>query len=85
VANVIQFTPAAARQLERLDAPIRRRIGAAVDGLVENARPPGSKKLKGSEDLWRIRVGDYRVVYQIHDRRLIVVIVSLGHRSDIYR
>lgn len=85
MANVIQFTPAAARQLERLDAPIRRRIGTAVDGLVENARPPGAKKLKGSEDLWRIRVGDYRVVYQIHDRRLVVVIVTIGHRSDVYR
>ncbi len=85
MANAIQFTPAAARQLERLDAPIRRRIGTAIDGLVENERPQGAKKLQGSEDLWRVRIGDYRVIYQIHDRRLLVVIVTLGHRSDIYR
>jgi mRNA interferase RelE/StbE len=85
VANTIQLTPAAARQLEKLDPPIRRRIGTAIDGLVENARPQGAKKIQGSEDLWRIRIGDYRVIYQIHDRQLLVVIVTIGHRSDIYR
>lgn len=85
MANTIQFAPAAAKQLEKLDAPVRRRIGAAIDGLVDNARPQGAKKLQGSDDLWRIRIGDYRVIYEIHDRQLLVVIVTIGHRSDIYR
>lgn len=85
MANTIQFTPAAAKQLEKLDAPVRRRIGAAIDGLVDNARPQGAKKLQGSDDLWRIRIGDYRVIYQIHDRQLLVIIVTIGHRGDIYR
>jgi mRNA interferase RelE/StbE len=52
---------------------------------VENARPQGAKKLQGSDDLWRIRIGDYRVIYQILDRQLLVVIVTNGHRSDTYR
>lgn len=85
MAYSIQFTPAAQRQFNRLDAPTRTRIGAAIDGLAENPRPPGVKKLSGSKNLWRIRVGDYRVVYQIHDRELVVVIVNIGHRSDVYR
>lgn len=85
MAYTIQFTPVAAKQLDKLDAPIRRRIAAAIDSLVENPRPPGTKKLQGSDDLWRIRTGDYRVIYQIRDRQLIVVIVTIGHRGDIYR
>jgi mRNA interferase RelE/StbE len=85
VAYTIQFTPAARRQFMRLEASVQQRIGQAIDGFTENPRPPGSKKMKGGENLWRIRVGDYRVVYQIHDRELVVVIVAIGHRSDIYR
>jgi mRNA interferase RelE/StbE len=85
VAYTIQFLPAAAKQLGKLDAPIRRRIAAAIDGLAENPRPAGAKKLQGSVDLWRIRIGDFRVIYQIHDRQMLVIIVTIGHRSDIYR
>lgn len=85
MAYAIQFTPAAARQLEKLATPIRRRISAAIDGLVDQPRPHGVTKLAGSDDLYRIRVGDYRIVYQIHDRQLVVVIVTIGHRSDVYR
>lgn len=85
MSYVIHFTPAAARQLGRLDPPLQRRIAGAVDALSEDPRPSGVKKLAGAGDLWRIRVGDYRVVYQIHDRRLIVLIVTIGHRGDVYR
>lgn len=85
MAYSIQFTPAARRQFTRLDPSVQQRIGAAIDGLAENPRPPGAKKLKGSENLWRIRAGDYRIIYQIHDRELVVVIVTIGHRSDVYR
>ncbi len=85
MAYVIHFTPAAARQLGRMDNPIRRRIAGAIDGLMEDPRPSGVKKLSGPGDFWRIRVGDYRIVYQIHDHKLIIVIVTLGHRGDVYR
>ena len=85
MAYFIQFTPAAARQFQRLEASIQRRIGTAIDGLIQNPRPPGAKKLKGAQDLWRIRIGDYRVIHQIHDAQLLIIIVTIGHRGDVYR
>ena len=56
-----------------------------MDGLAKEPRPKGVKKLSGADDLYRIRVGDYRVVYQIRDDRLIVLVVRIGHRKDVYR
>ncbi len=85
MAYAIQFTPAARRQFLRLEAFVQKRVAQAIDALGENPHPPGSKKLKGGGNLWRIRVGDYRIVYQIHDQELVVVIVAIGHRSGIYR
>jgi mRNA interferase RelE/StbE len=75
---------AAAKSLASLPATVRRRIGTAIDGLAAEPRPNGVKKLQGGDDLYRIRVGDYRVVYEIRDRRLLVLIVRIGHRRDIY-
>lgn len=54
-------------------------------GLAENPRPIGSEKLTGSEDLHRIRVGDYRILYQIQDDALLVLVVKIGHRREVYR
>ena len=76
--------PSADRQVGRLPAQIRRRISDALDDLAENPRPRSSKKLKGAEDLWRIRVGDYRVIYTIRDDELIVLVVRVSHRKDVY-
>mgnify|MGYP001580816136 FL=1 len=56
-----------------------------MDALAATPRPKGVKKLTGTDDLYRIRVGDYRIVYQIHDDRLIVLVVRIGHRRDVYR
>jgi mRNA interferase RelE/StbE len=56
-----------------------------MDGLGKEPRPKGVKKLAGAEDLYRIRVGDYRVVFQIQDDRLMVLVVRIGHRKDAYR
>ena len=57
----------------------------AIDGLAENPRPDGVKKLKGSEeDLYRIRVGDYRIIYEVYDIRLIVNVVAVAHRREVY-
>ena len=61
------------------------RLGRRIDSLVENPRPQGIKKLAGEEDLYRLRVGDYRVIYQIQEKRLIVLVVGVGHRADVYR
>jgi len=56
-----------------------------MDGLAKEPRPKGVNRLTGAADLYRIRVGDYRVVYQIQDNRLIVLVVRIGHRKDVYR
>ncbi|HKS16643.1 MAG TPA: type II toxin-antitoxin system RelE/ParE family toxin [Planctomycetota bacterium] len=85
MAYTVQINPGARRALKRLDVPIQRKIGAAIDGLAVNPRPSGVKKLATPEDLWRIRVGDYRVIYQIFDKVLVVVIVTVGHRGNVYR
>lgn len=81
----IQFKSSAAQQLDRLDGAVRVRVDRKVDELAENPRPAGAKKLKGSSELWRVRVGDYRVIYSIHDDVLLILVVKIGHRGDVYR
>jgi mRNA interferase RelE/StbE len=85
VAYTVRISAAAERALDRLESQIRRRISRAIDDLQTSPRPPGVKKLSGTSDMWRIRVGDYRVVYQIMDRVLLVLIIDVGHRGDVYR
>jgi mRNA interferase RelE/StbE len=70
--------------LDRLPDEIANRILARLAGLETNPRPADVKKLKG-RDAWRIRVGDYRVIYEIHDRVLQIIVITLGHRREIYR
>jgi mRNA interferase RelE/StbE len=62
-----------------------RRLDAAIVGLADNQHPPGSKKLKGAEGLYRIRVGDFRVIYTVEAKQLVVLIVDIGNRRDVYR
>jgi mRNA interferase RelE/StbE len=76
---------AAERGLGSLPKADLRRVDAKILGLAEAPRPPGAKKLEGVDNLYRIRSGDYRIVYQIEEVRLIVVVVDVGHRRDIYR
>ena len=70
---------------ELRDANLYRRLRAAIDNLAQNARPSSCVKLAGEPDLYRIRVGDYRVVYQVNDMRLTLLVLSIGHRRDVYR
>lgn len=72
------------KQLDRLPDELANRILARLAALETNPRPPDVKKLKG-RDAWRIRVGDYRVIYEIHDRQLVVLVITIGHRREIYR
>ena len=76
----VSFKPRAERALQQLPEQVQRRLVLAVRGLRSEPRPPGAIKLHGADDLWRIRVGDYRVVYSIDDGKLIVLVVRLGHR-----
>ncbi len=78
------FSNRANRDLEDLILPVREKIAMAAQSLADNPRPHGCIKLKGSDE-YRIRVGDYRVVYEIHDRVITVNVVAVGHRKDIYR
>lgn len=81
----IEFKPAALRQLKAIDLSIRRRIVAAIEQLADNPFPPSVKKMAGEPNRWRIRVGDYRVVYEVDSGKLLVLVVAIGHRREIYR
>jgi mRNA interferase RelE/StbE len=74
-----------ARAIRKLDRDVQRLVVAKLERLAENPRPPGSKKLEGAEDLHRVRVGDHRIVYRIEDQVLLVLVVRVAHRSDVYR
>lgn len=81
----IELTPAAARDLRALDRGALRRIDAKIQALAEEPRPSGVQKLAGEVDLYRVRVGDYRILYTIEDAVLLVVLVRIRHRRDVYR
>lgn len=72
------------KYLLTLDKGLRSRISRSINNLADTPRPPGCKKLKGY-DAYRIRIGEYRVVYEIHDNALIVLVVRVGHRREIYQ
>ena len=72
------------RELDRLPDEIAKRILARLAGLETNPRPADVKKLKG-RDAWRIRIGDYRVIYEIDDRVLQILVITVGHRREVYR
>lgn len=67
------------------DSKLKRRIAAAIDGLAINPRPPGCVKLAGEDAVWRVRVGDYRVLYEVNDNRLVVLVIRIAKRSEAYR
>jgi mRNA interferase RelE/StbE len=79
----IELRPAALRALRQLDPPVRRRLQGAIALLAQEPRPPAARALKGRFGL-RVRVGDYRVIYTVDDDVLLVVVVTLGHRREVY-
>ena len=80
----VEILRSAQRQLAKIDRKDRHRIITAIRGLASDQRPAGSKKLSG-RPAWRIRVGVYRVIYEIADDRLLVLVVAIGHRKEVYR
>jgi mRNA interferase RelE/StbE len=85
VVYIVELRPSARRELLKLPRHDQLRVIRAMDALATNPRPKDVKKLTGLDNLYRIRAGDYRIVYQIHDDRLIVLVVRIGHRKDVYR
>ena len=81
----IEFTASALREFHKLDHQTQGRIASKIEELRDDPFPPGVRKFYGEADHWRIRVGDYRMIYRIEKRRVVVVIVKIGHRRDIYR
>ena len=81
----VSFKPSANRELQKLPAEVQRRVVAKVAALAINPRPAGVVKLAGDENLWRIRIGDYRVIYEFHDDRPVVVVLRVANRRDVYR
>ncbi|HEX3900980.1 MAG TPA: type II toxin-antitoxin system RelE/ParE family toxin [Mycobacteriales bacterium] len=82
----VEVRPAAERALRRLPGSVRDRISKVVTLLAEDPRPPAAKMLVSNDSprLWRVRTGDYRIVYQIYDDVLVVLVVAVGHRREIY-
>lgn len=80
----IEVRPAALRSLRKLDPQVRKRVQGAIALLADDPRPPNSKRLRG-RDAFRVRVGDYRIIYTVEDDVLLVVVVTLGHRRDVYK
>jgi mRNA interferase RelE/StbE len=85
VAFRVRLTPAAARDLRALDRPVLRRIDAKLLALAEDPRPNGVEKLTGDIDILRVRVGDYRILYTIEDAVLLILVVRVRHRREVYR
>ncbi len=81
----IEVKPSAQKELGKLPQAVRKRIAAQIDTLAANPRPRGVKKLADQQNVYRVRVGDYRVLYTIEDDALLVLIVSIGHRREVYR
>ena len=81
----VALAPAAARQLRTFDPQGRRRIQAAIELLATEPRPPAATQLVGGAGKWRVRTGAYRIVYEIEDERLLVLVLSAGHRREIYQ
>jgi len=80
----IRFDPYARKALGKIDKANRRRVLARIERLADDPRPPGAAMLKGRHGDWRIRAGDYRVIYTIQDDVLLVLVIEVGHRSSIY-
>ncbi|MCL4820697.1 MAG: type II toxin-antitoxin system RelE/ParE family toxin [Vicinamibacteria bacterium] len=80
----IEFAPSAQREFLKLPGSVRARLAARIDALAENPRPHGVKALSGIDAL-RLRVGDYRVVYRVEDAVLVILVLRVAHRGDVYR
>ncbi len=82
----IEITRPAQRQLRKLDRRARARVSARIDLLAEDPRPAAVKRLQATAAvLYRVREGDYRIVYQVEDERLLILVVTIGHRKEVYR
>ena len=81
----IEFKRSAAKVLKKLPKPDRRRIRDKIDSFTENLPDPATTKMKGDNPFHRVRVGDYRIIYEIHEGTLVILVLKIGHRKEVYR
>lgn len=81
----VEIAPAARKQIRKLSQKTQKRIVRRLEELEFNPRPAGTEKLAGSRDLYRSRVGDYRIIYRIEDAVLLVLVLKVGNRKEVYR
>jgi len=81
----IEFSPTAESQFKKLPKEVQVRLKHRIDILAENPFPRGVKKLSAEENLYRLRIGDYRIIYQVQGKALLILILKLGHRKNVYR
>ena len=81
----IEFKRSAVKVLKKLQKPDRRRIRDKIDSFTENLPDPATTKIKGDNPFHRVRVGDYRIIYEIHEDTLMILVLKIGHRKEIYR
>ena len=85
MAYTVLLAPAAERRIKTLDRPLQQRITKRLVKLGDNPRPHGVDKLAGEDDLYRVREGECRIIYTIQDKELLVLVVKIGHRKEVYR
>lgn len=81
----VEIARRAVKSLARLPRVEQQKVRAAIDLLAEEPRPPNCTKLAGEQSVYRVSVGDYRILYEVFDQRLVVLVVRVGHRRDVYR
>ena len=85
MAYRVELAPAAVRDFKALTPAIQRRLRPKIDALAKNPRPRGAKKLSDSGSLYRLRAGDYRIIYQVKDKKLVVLLIKIRHRREAYQ
>jgi mRNA interferase RelE/StbE len=81
----VLISRSAEKQLKKLPLEAQRKVAAVIVSLGIEPRPYGCKKLSGTEDSYRVRVGDYRIIYDISERKVLVTVLKIAHRRDVYR
>jgi len=81
----IEFKRSAAKALRKIPKPDQKRIANKIDSLSENLPDPATTKMKGDNPFHRVRIGDYRIIYEIHGDILLILILKIGHRKEVYR
>lgn len=81
----IEFRPAVLKAVARLPKRDLVRIKKRIDDLADNLPDPATTKMKGNNTFHKVRCGDYRIIYEIHDDRLVILVVKIGHRKDVYK